>query len=319
MIKIGLSIVRRVVRVVVVPFAVVVLVTCASPAGAQVRGLYTPGMNATNSGVLPDAGLTFVTYFQLYSFDTLKGPNGTALPGTGTASVFLDQNIFMWTTKHKLLGATYAALADFAWADSSLALARFGTRAGGGGFSDSYYSPLTLGWTTKRVDAQAGYAFVAPTGRFEAGATDNTGAGYWGHFLQGAQTAYLTANKGTALSAFEAYEFHTTQQQTSIHPGQTFDIDYSLTQALPLDKDMHDILQVGLVGYGQYQTTDRSGPGVDPTIAANTHYKVNALGVAANMLLLARKVSVGAKYFKEFSNSSTVQGHELEISAAVTF
>ena len=42
-------------------------------AQAQIRGLYPPGMNATNSGVLPDAGLTYQNLFQLYTFDELKG------------------------------------------------------------------------------------------------------------------------------------------------------------------------------------------------------------------------------------------------------
>src|SRR6185295_10217247 len=44
-----------------------------------------------------------------------------------------------------------------------------------------------------------------------------------------------------------------------------------------------------------------------------------ALGVASNVLLPTRKASVGAKYFKEFSNSSTFEGYSLQISAAITF
>jgi hypothetical protein len=38
-----------------------------------------------------------------------------------------------------------------------------------------------------------------------------------------------------------------------------------------------------------------------------------------NVLLPARKVVVGVKYFKEFANASTVQRHSLQISASVTF
>jgi hypothetical protein len=32
-----------------------------------------------------------------------------------------------------------------------------------------------------RVDLTAGYGFYAPTGRFELGATDNIGLGFWTH------------------------------------------------------------------------------------------------------------------------------------------
>jgi hypothetical protein len=56
----------------------------------------------------------------------------------------------------------------------------------------------------------------------------------------------LTADRRTAVSAFEAYEFHTTQQATNIRPGQTFGSDYSLTQVVSLDKDQQTLLQVGL-------------------------------------------------------------------------
>ena len=82
---------------------------------------------------------------------------------------------------------------------------------------------------------------------------------------------------------------------------------------------MTQLLQVGLVGYGQYQTTDHTGPGVNPIVAANTHYRVNALGGAANMILPVKKASLGFKAFKEFSNKSTVEGYSIQISGAITF
>ena len=112
------------------------------------------------------------------------------------------------------------------------------------------------------------------------------------------------------------YEFHGTQQDTRIHPGQTLDLDYSITQAFSLPKGVH--LQIGLVGYGQWQTTDKTGPAITPAQAA-AHYRVNALGFASNVQVPERKVSVGVKYFKEFSNRSTFQGHSLQISGAITF
>ncbi len=77
-------------------------------------------------------------------------------------------------------------------------------------------------------------------------------------------------------------------------------------------------LQLGLVGYGQWQTTDKTGPTITPT-QATALYRVNALGFASNVMLPERKVSVGAKYFKEFANKSTFQGYSLQISGTITF
>jgi hypothetical protein len=112
------------------------------------------------------------------------------------------------------------------------------------------------------------------------------------------------------------YEFHTTQAGTMIHPGQTFDLDYSLTHTLAFTPSLR--LQLGLVGYGQWQTTDKSGPSITPE-EGTARYKVNALGFAANAMLPERKASIGIKYFREFACRSTFQGYTLQIAGAITF
>ena len=112
------------------------------------------------------------------------------------------------------------------------------------------------------------------------------------------------------------YEFHTVQEGTDIHPGQTANIDYSVARTIRVKDDTK--LQLGLIGYGQWQTTDKTGPTISAA-EGGAHYKVNALGFASNVLLPARKMSLGLKYFKEFSNRSTFQGYTLQIAGAVTF
>ena len=123
-------------------------------------------------------------------------------------------------------------------------------------------------------------------------------------------------DKGTAVSAFQMYEFHGTQPGTDIHPGQNVDLDYSVTQVVGPTSGLR--LQLGLAGYEQWQTTDKTGPTITPVQAAAL-YRVNALGVALNVMLPERRVSVGAKYFKEFLNKSTFQGYSLQISGTITF
>jgi hypothetical protein len=246
----------------------------------------------------------------------LKGPDGELL-ATGGQSVLMDMNSFVWVSKKEILGgARFSLSATLPVANNSLTSDAVGAISGGGGFADSYYQPFILGWQKKRAAIRAVYGFLAPSGRFKAGADNNVGSGYWTHALSSGQTFYLTKNKATAVSAFQMYEFHSTQKGTNIHPGQTLNLDYSLTQTIPLRDDMS--LQVGLVGYGQWQTTDKSGPNVTPQ-QAKAHYQVNALGFASNMILPERKVSLGVKYFKEFSNRSTFQGYSLQISSSINF
>jgi hypothetical protein len=288
------------------------------PTNAQVRGVYPVGMNATNSGVTPEAGITYSNLFVFFSRDEEKGPQGEIL-ATGQNSILMDMNSFVWVSKKEigfLGGAVFSTSATLPIANNSLTSDINGAISAGGGFADSYFQPLILGWRKKRVAIRAIYGFLAPTGRFSAGANTNVGSGYWTSVVASGQTIYLDSSKATAFSAFQMYEFHGTQEGTMVHPGQTFNLDYSLTRTFPLKSNLR--LQVGLAGYGQWQTTDKSGPSITPE-QADARYRVNALGFAANAILPDRKVSVGIKYFHEFECRSTYQGYTLQISAAVTF
>ena len=304
-------------------FAVLALVTAPNvvvltPVQAQVRGVYPVGMSATNAGVTPEPGITYSNLFIFFSRDEERGSHGEIL-ATGQNSILMDMNSFVWVSKKEMAGlggAVFSASATLPIANNSLTSDVNGPLSGGGGFADSYYQPFILGWRKQRVAIRAIYGFLAPTGRFSAGANTNVGSGYWTSVVSSGQTIYLNQNKATALSVFQMYEFHGTQQGTMVHPGQTFNLDYSLTHTFPLQRRVR--LQFGLVGYGQWQTTDKHGPNITLAQAA-AHYKVNALGFAANALLPEQKVSVGIKYFHEFECRSTFQGYTLQISAAITF
>jgi len=284
-------------------------------ARAQNRGVYPLGMSATNSGVTPEPGFSYVNQLLIYSRDKSKGPDGEVL-ATGSNSVVMDMNTLAWVCKKKLPGgAKFSMTATVPFAKNSLTSDFTGPVSGGGGLADSYYQPFILGWEKKRAAFRAVYGFLAPTGSFRVGANDNVGSGYWTHALSSGQTFYLTEDRKTTVSAFQMYEVHTTQEGTGVHPGQTFSLDFSLMRALPFgDKPW---LQVGLVGYNQRQTTAKSGPGVTPEQAAG-RYKVNSLGFASSANLPGR-VNVGFKYFQEFSNRSTFQGHSIQISGAIKF
>ncbi len=191
-----------------------------------------------------------------------------------------------------------------------------GSLSGGGGFADSFYQPAILGWSLARADLKVAYGFLAPTGRFNAGAADNVGSGYWTQTLSAGQTVYLSPNRATTLSAFEMLEFHSAQAGTHIDPGENVDLDYSLMQRVALAKDMR--LQLGLVGYAQWQTTDKHGPMVTPE-QASAHYRVFALGVGSNLQLPARRVSLALRYFDELFARSTLQGYSVQISSTIGF
>jgi hypothetical protein len=285
---------------------------------AQVRGVYPLGMSATNSGVTPEFGISYVNQFLFYSRDQAKGPLGEVL-ATGQNSVMMDMNSLVWVSKRKLDffgGPVFSMSATIPIANNSLTSDAAGGISGGGGLADSYYQPFILGWRLKRADIRAVYGFLAPSGRFNVGASNNVGSGYWTHAFSSGQTFYLNESRTTAISAFQMYEIHTTQEGTKVHPGDTLNLDYSLTHVLSLRPDLR--LQIGLVGYEQWQLTNKTGPGVTAA-QSSAHYLVNAVGFTSNLILPARNVSVGVKYFKEFEDRSTFQGYSFQITGNIKF
>ena len=299
-----------------VRLAILVSVGLSQAAEAQIRGVYPTGMNATNAGVTPESGFTYSNLFIFNARDESKGSNGEVV-ATGSNAVMLDLSTFVWVSRRRVLGgARLSATASPLVSNNSLASDTAGQLSAGGGFGDFFVQPLILGWQQHRLGLRAAYGVLAPTGRFNAGASDNVGSGYWTHAPSVGTTIYLTNDKATTLSAFHMYEFHTVQEGTNVHPGQTANIDYSIARTVRVNDETR--LQLAMVGYGQWQVTDKTGPTISAA-QGSAHYSVNALGFATNVSLPTRKVNLGLKYFKEFSNRSTYQGYTLHISGAVTF
>lgn len=287
-------------------------------AHAQSRGVYPLGMSAINSGITPEPGFTYANQLLFYSRDQVKSNGGSTLPIAGSNSVLMDMNSFMWVSRKTVLGgAHYSAGATLPIAKNDLTSDVNGNISGGGGFADSFYVPLVLGWNHKRIGLRVLYGFLAPTGRFAIGASDNVGSGYWSQTISSGQTLYFTKGKSLALSAYEMYESHTTQEGTRTHPGDTFDLDYSVARTFAFT-DSRTQVQVGVVGYVQRQTTPKTGSAITP-IQSNERYAVNAIGFASGVAFPRRKTNVGVRFFEEFANRATFQGFSLQVSGGVSF
>ncbi len=271
-------------------------------------------MSATASGVVADPGLSYSNLFLFYSRDRAVGPDGN-VTATGQSSVLMDMNTLAWVSEKRVFGeAKFSMAATLPIANNALSSDVTGPISGGGGFADSFYQPAIFGWHFERADIKAAYGFLAPTGSFDAGANDNVGSGYWTHVLSSGQTFFPTAGKRTAISAFQMYEFHGSQSGTGVRPGDTLNLDFSVMQTLPERGATR--VQVGAVGYAAWQTSAKAGPAVTAAEAA-ARYRVNALGVASIVAWPERMVTLGFKYFDEFSNESTFEGYSLQISIAV--
>lgn len=283
---------------------------------AQVRGVYPAGMSATNSGVTPGPGFLYSNNLLIYSRSTMRDRDGN-VTATGNNSVILDMNSLVWVSKKEILGgAKFSMSATLPIARNSLTNDATGPVSGASGLGDQYYQPVIFGWNKERFAVRAIYGFLAPTARYQAGASNNVGNGYWTHVVASGQTFYLSKNRRTNFSMFQMYEWHLKQKGTNINPGENIDLDYSLMHTVPLKNGRS--IQFGIIGYNQYQTTDKKGPNITPQ-QAKDHYKVNSLGAGAHFAFPNQGLNFGIKYFKEFANRSTFQGYSVQISGSYKF
>jgi hypothetical protein len=292
---------------------------------AQQKGQWLPGQMGLNAGIMPDPGITYVNIDLSYSAGTLNDRNGNATPVTGDYSVWVIENLIYYVPKFKILGGNLAfAIAQPTVANGSLTVPQFGVSGGGYGFADTYVQPFTLGWHKKRADFYVAYVFFAPTGRYLPGATDNIGSGYWGNDFVTGSTFYLTKNRATTVNLFTDWEFHGNKQNansTSVTPGQTFTTEWGVGQVIPLKKDFSRLLQLGGVGYDQWQVSNNGGTLTDGVTPASRlpYYSVHAAGVQSNFILPAKNLNFTFKYYWEYSAKAHPLGRTIAIGLTYTF
>src|SRR5215471_8417501 len=93
-------------------FAVVLCVSCiVGEARAQNRGVYPLGMSATNSGITPGAGFSYVNQLLFYSRDHARDDAGNTLPVGGENFVLMDLNTIVWVGRREILGGAHYSVA----------------------------------------------------------------------------------------------------------------------------------------------------------------------------------------------------------------
>ncbi|MGD0444088.1 MAG: transporter [Edaphobacter sp.] len=298
-----------------------ILILGTIPDHAQQKGQYLPGQSGLNAGVLPDPGFTYANITVNYYADTLKNANGSSTPLTTAYNIWAVENVFFYEPKQRFLGAKFAPyILAPTFANGSLTLGAINfpnltVNAGGAGIGDIWVQPLNLGWSFRRADVSFGDGFVAPTGRYTPGASNNIGSGYWGNDLLTGSTVYLTKNKGTSANLFTDWEVHgskTSGQGTSLTPGQTFTMEWGLGQVLPLKKDFSQLFQAGVIGYDQWQLTNNGGL-VAPNIPASAfpYYSVHAIGFQTNYILPAKALNFYFKFEDEYRAFARPQGRTI--------
>jgi hypothetical protein len=314
--------------------AIVIVVFLISACGfAQQKPQWVPGQVGLNAGILPPPGFTYSNITLNYDANTFNGPNGNAIPVTGSYNVWAVEDIFYVVPPAKILGGNIGFMFMFPTPatgslDADISNPNFPNltaAAGGSGIADLWLQPFNIGWHLKRADIQVMDGFMIPTGRYSPGATNNVGTGYFGnHFMTGT-TYYITKNKGTSANYFTDWEVHGARpgvDYTSKKPGQAFTQEWGVGQVLPLKKNLSQLAQLGVVGYDQWQVTDNGGSAVLGSLifpaSILPHYDVHAIGGQIGYIAPTKNLSFFFKGYNEYLASSHMLGRTFTIQIAWT-
>src|SRR5688572_18310232 len=230
----------------------------ASALFAQNRGQYIPGSMGLNAG-LTSPGFSVGAYYLYYEADGAKDSRGHDLPVDGRYVADGVQLLLAYTTPWKVLGANYgAALMPF-FTRGHLTLESFES-ARSSGFADTYFEPINLGWTFGNAALKAAYGVNAPTGE-----TDVT-TDFFGHNVTLASTIFLDENQLNQLSLTSVTELHQKKRNSDLKVGDNTQLELGAGRIIPLNGGAQ-LLQIGMVGYGQWQYSDDSGSDAVPALA----------------------------------------------------
>ncbi len=306
----------------------------ATSARAGELGHYGPAVADIRDYVMPaEPGVAFKLSTYYYTSQTFRNANGDKvstipLPGGGTVNVDVDVGIYviapavLWISDWEILGGHYGAYILPSFGNSSVgASLRTQTGLGRGidesefGIGDLFVQPLWLGWNREHWDFTVGYGFYAPIGKFDSSDADNIGLGFWTHQLQGAVAWYPWKERGTAVVGAFTYEFNGEVEDSDTTPGQRASFNLGVSQYLPLGQSGF-LLELGALGYGQWQTTDDSGSDV---FRPNVHDQIYGIGPQIGLTYVPWEAAATFKWAHEIGAEDRFEGDNFTLNFAAAF
>jgi hypothetical protein len=278
-------------------------------AAAQLNGFNIKGDQGMKAGSQAPPGIYYGAPIYWYGTDTIKNEDGRTFSTTGDLNLFLGGPLVSVVTTKKLLGANYGFMAALPFANVRIELPRLDNDPGPG-VSDMYVQPFNLGWHSSRGDTLVGYGFFAPTGRYAAGADDNTGLGMWGHEVFAGTTLFFDEKKAWHAATIGALEFHSGKQDSEAKVGSLLTLEGGFGRDF-----LTGAARVGIAYYAQWKLTDDTLAGL-PSLIVQGRNRVAALGPEVSIPIATRQTVYGfltARYQWEMGARTTTQGNAFNV------
>lgn len=275
-----------------------------------IPGNYPPGgFTGSRANIQAPPG-TWVVENGTLSYQTREFVDGDGNTSTtGTVDVLVNRTLVGKVTDFKILGGDFfpAIVVPFANAP---------TRPEPGSkrsfqLGDIVLQPIGLGWHSGEWHSSVSWNVFTPTGRFNAGESNNVGKGLTSHMFSAGATWLDDAKLPWAATATLRYEFFGKQKDTDIRPGQVLTLEGGLA------KEVASGFDIGLLGYASGQITSEKGsaPGTD-----TTRYRTAALGPEFTWRPKSLPGAIfSLRYYREVYSRNTSRGDFAVLSLGYAF
>lgn len=286
------------------------LVLLLVPVSGAAQQLIIKGEFGLMSGTMAPPGFYAGALGSLTWADEIRGPDGEKFSGPE-----LDQQIFgpivQWVSDFEILGGNYSAMAVVPFANILVDFPRLDHGGSTGiALSQLFVSPVSLGWHFPQADVTFAYGLYAPTGRYTAGASNNTGLGMWCNEFSLRGTVFFDPAKNWHFSTALFYDINSKKKDLDWKTGNPFTLMYGLGTNYGSGKYLKGWL--GVAGYAQWQVTDTTGTDA-PLIARLNKTQIYAVGPEFTTLQGALTI----RYFWQFGGKFSTQGQGLYVQFAM--
>jgi len=277
----------------------------ASFAQAQapaLSGHYPAGVEGIKGGTLPPPGVYLRDYNYFYYSDDMPGaPDGSDI------FAYVQAPRLIWITDLKVLGGFVGVDAFAPFPFQKLDIGNGMMKDDQFGIGD-IFAEATLSWHGKQWDAGVGYGIWMPTGDYDDNGAVHSGKGFWGHMLTAGGTYYFDQEKSWSLSLLNRYEINMENDELDITPGQVWTLEWGAAKTLA------KVIDVGLIGYYQVQTTSDSGAG-------SSRAKDHVVGIGPEVSVAFPKLTLftSLRYAYEVDAHDRPQGHMMNLTITKRF
>lgn len=269
---------------------------------------YLNGAEGLLCGSAPQPGFYYRMYNMWYGSDKLMDSNGEEIPLDFKTKAFVNAHRLIWVGNTQLIGANPVLYGIIPIVETDIEMKPLGIDEHGFGLGDVTAAGF-LNWDWSQFEVVAGMGMMIPTGTDDSLA--DPGKGMWSFMPSIGATVYFDEAKKFHASILSWYEVHS-ENGKDTRPGDDFHFEWGIGTTL-----LEGGLNLGIVGYSQWQITDDSGSNV--IYDASVHDEVHAVGGEASLFWPKINTMFQFRYLSEFGAVDRPEGQSFFVNLTYVF